>query len=29
LVGDYIGDRGLERIGKERWRRRVHEVVSS
>jgi polyphosphate glucokinase len=24
---DYIGDCGLERIGKERWRRRVHEVV--
>ena len=26
---DYVGERGLERLGKKRWRRRVAEVVET
>ena len=26
---DYVGDRGLERLGKKRWRKRVEDVVET
>ena len=26
---DYVGERGLERLGKKRWRKRVHDVVDT